>query len=1045
MADNNDNNIIISRMQQRRGLKQDLPQPLRPGELGFAVDSRQVFIGGDPLVPNAPDYNGVSYFENTSNARGHAISIANNNLIAFTVPFVKFGRGEFNGVTKTKQWTPTDARSIVDPVAKPRCYYSSKDFTVFDPKDTFVLVAYSAASVTDSAEIYLKPLSGESSRYDIYEKDILVINSSLPDNPVITNVVKNLGTGEYTITLDRTVTIDIDQSLSVIPSTIVNFDNGNTFKSSDVYVHKNGIKLMPEANSSMLSIPSPEFDYVLDGSDTRSDGTHILTLRTIPQPDDEVTVCYYGEESIIQALEGVYRSSAGKSFISPVSDIESFYTRFSIPEYRKLNHDNIYISKNSGLGFIGLEHKHIVIVAEGEPIPNVNSLSLGRFQIHRADERFDILSAELFSEPNGMASNVVITVNERDVDLNIFTPLLDEGEYRYNKAFLTATDGEISSLYICDKLLDVLEVTDTELRLDIPVYDFTYKANISARLNVVAGNGYTDDPSSIKTEIVLSGDPGIFEGVSTDDWIRVFSSGVELNDIVFKVQDGPGPFFDTVIVNVDDSPNVAISFTNEIIDSVQFVNHGPSLDNISNVIQVYAQEHGFVKTDSLTGIKATVDDVSSVHITEDSQGRYGIDDAYDIIITSPDTFFIDFAAAGLPTGRDMLMSGKFRPEVNFTTGTAIKLSPVLTVDLSTKTSLKQVVTVLSKTLVPTKENGIPEVILPLVDYVPTTNNLNNAIYVTQDPAYSSVSAGGIDFFLHEDRESRTLGALGLNGAFGPFVPRKYNRDSTVKAKLEEWLDDLAGTRETNLITNVFLGGAPYANKLYDSASQNLISPNSNIAGTYNLIIDDNYGEVIFCTREEASAVNRIINTAYSQSIYDRSRDFLDGTQGLLNLKNNLELQTRESAVLGEPILTYPNTNVVFIPISFPSDTELFVLGGDVFNAFFIDYTISDDGSNDNKYSRVGQMKIVARPDFVQNNQVVLTDDFNSRWELPQSTSPLVEPQFYAEIDTNGDLIFKLRSQFRDYDNPILNDKVIHTLGTSLVMKYVVRRWNSTIY
>ena len=31
---NNENNIIIARQQQRRGFKQDIPQPLRPGEIG---------------------------------------------------------------------------------------------------------------------------------------------------------------------------------------------------------------------------------------------------------------------------------------------------------------------------------------------------------------------------------------------------------------------------------------------------------------------------------------------------------------------------------------------------------------------------------------------------------------------------------------------------------------------------------------------------------------------------------------------------------------------------------------------------------------------------------------------------------------------------------------------------------------------------------------------------------------------------------------------------------------------------------------------------
>ena len=43
--------IISARIQNRRGLRQNLPQPLLPGELGLATDTGQLFIGADPLDP----------------------------------------------------------------------------------------------------------------------------------------------------------------------------------------------------------------------------------------------------------------------------------------------------------------------------------------------------------------------------------------------------------------------------------------------------------------------------------------------------------------------------------------------------------------------------------------------------------------------------------------------------------------------------------------------------------------------------------------------------------------------------------------------------------------------------------------------------------------------------------------------------------------------------------------------------------------------------------------------------------------------------------
>ena len=92
MAEDN-NKVIISRIQNRRGLKQDLPQPLRPGELGFATDTRQVFIGADPNDAISGGYNKQSIFETTVGAKDFTSSIANNNIVAFTVPFKKYGKG----------------------------------------------------------------------------------------------------------------------------------------------------------------------------------------------------------------------------------------------------------------------------------------------------------------------------------------------------------------------------------------------------------------------------------------------------------------------------------------------------------------------------------------------------------------------------------------------------------------------------------------------------------------------------------------------------------------------------------------------------------------------------------------------------------------------------------------------------------------------------------------------------------------------------------------------------------------------------------------
>ena len=110
MADpyNDENQTIIGRMQQRRGLKQDLPQPLRPGEFGFTVDSQQLYIGADP--EQAPAYNKTSVYENTTGAVETANAIMSNQIVYFTFPFKKYAKGEPSGATNSFNWLPDSIR-----------------------------------------------------------------------------------------------------------------------------------------------------------------------------------------------------------------------------------------------------------------------------------------------------------------------------------------------------------------------------------------------------------------------------------------------------------------------------------------------------------------------------------------------------------------------------------------------------------------------------------------------------------------------------------------------------------------------------------------------------------------------------------------------------------------------------------------------------------------------------------------------------------------------------------------------------------------------
>lgn len=111
MASNN--SVVVSRIQNRRGLKQDLPQPLRSGEIGLATDSRQVFIGGDEINSS---FNKILILENTDNARQIVDSIANNQIISFTVPHRRYNTSldGLDGVTKSFTYNPNSNVSLTN-------------------------------------------------------------------------------------------------------------------------------------------------------------------------------------------------------------------------------------------------------------------------------------------------------------------------------------------------------------------------------------------------------------------------------------------------------------------------------------------------------------------------------------------------------------------------------------------------------------------------------------------------------------------------------------------------------------------------------------------------------------------------------------------------------------------------------------------------------------------------------------------------------------------------------------------------------------------
>ena len=269
MAD--ENKIIISRMQQRRGNRVDLPQPLRPGEIGLASDSKEVFIGLDPAIGvTKQNANGVN-INNIVGGFSYAEGYLNNNIIRLILP--------------SKRLTGLNSNS-----------------SVYTPE--------SSSNQTHNKTVFRTGL------------------------------------------------------------TISNVFDGDAFQSSDVTVTKNGSLLTTDSTRSTANLLTNE--YLLSADSTSNTANHTVTFGTPATGSDDFTVTYYDNADVIAAL--VDSGNIGST------NVQGFYHQFfvgtNIPDRRKLNNAYILADHVTGTAFIGLEDKHLEVVAYSGAVTSPTSLTL---------------------------------------------------------------------------------------------------------------------------------------------------------------------------------------------------------------------------------------------------------------------------------------------------------------------------------------------------------------------------------------------------------------------------------------------------------------------------------------------------------------------------------------------------------------------------------------------------------------------------------------------------------------------------------------------
>lgn len=896
-------NVIISRIQNRRGLKQDLPQPLRPGELGFAVDSKQLFIGADPDDVISGNYNKISVFESTTNSKSITQSIANNNIIAFTVPHIRFPSGMFDGVTRTASWQLSSNT------------YNSSGLTVFSANSRVIATANSIANVS-STTIEL----------DTYDESISVgdrvISNDIPGIVRVSAV--STANSNTVVTLTSNQTITTSNTISFVPDNIVNIVSNSTFVATDLTVLKNGRLLLGDASNAS---PSATHDYSFSAN-TLASNSHVITFRTIPSASDEIALSYYSNAAVIKALSNASTTVDGIVYPGTIfagTSKQSFYEEYNIPTYRQIGTDFVTVSSATGTGLIGLEQKHIAVTADSTTsITSPGSVTLGNLLVSRSSEKIAAV---------GTVSGAISFAVGAEHPYGVAGP--------YNYVYINDSDGG----YLDDKVFQITGNTTTSISFPIPSNAAQIHREVTA--NVTGSFG-------ANAELTLYGN---VTGVTVNDNIFLVDSdgNSEVNGETFYVETVNSGSI--VVYPLD--PNVSV--TANITTGLTYLNYGANVS--ANTLQIFSSSHGFESGDNVT-------------ITSSTGGV--LDGTETTSTVTENTFFI--TVSSLPTGNVSMNIGPDLPASLANT----YVTPIRSIDLSGETTVSGAISVV---------NGVDD--FPQLNFIPDTLD---TVYFTHKAAYSSV---GLEFGLHEDPDVSTLDVLKL-------APGLYTKDNTVKAKLEKWLNSCLESEDINIFTTAKVG---------ESYTTNSALVRS--LGNYTLNIDNTFDEITFNHRDEARDFNNLVNNIYFQRT---NRDI----RGLVNLKTNIELQTRTAAVIGDRTVSYTDMNTA--SIAFDASNSI-VLGMQqsisVYDSFIIDYTITEASTESTKFQRMGQIHLSGRSDFAGGNGAVIFQDFSSEM---------------ADTGLSGNIVLEAHMS----GNTTINIHATNNLtpNTDLEVKYIVRRWSS---
>ena len=811
----------ITRMQQRRGLKQDLPKPLRPGEIGFATDSRQIYIGADTVDAVSDIYNKTGIFEKTSSAQSTTTSIANVQMIKFTVPHKVYDKGDFDGVTDSVAWTPdTDAAS-----SSQSTEYSRLG-KVFRPQDT---------------------------------------------------EFKNIFTN-------------------------------TTFAATDLKVVQEGKVLEPSPVGTISS--GDDYFFTQSGDLSLGNHAHQLTLRTPPSGADALSISYYGNTQVISSIEDNKIGATNE---------DGFYNAKNISSYRQLNNKNIRVTPGTGIGYIGLQFKHIQVATDVKHIPSDASISAaGDVGILYLTQ-----TGSSYADQNVVADT---TQNPTQVYLsNLSTPDQYSIGGIYNHVYVTGGSDWLDNQILRVNTYDSNAGT---MIADLPSNSARIAQSISAISNVSNNVQITVGT----TEDIEVGDDIYFWENSTN------VSGLHQTSATINNVSGN---------NID--LNLAFSsVANSQLSNVSAITYK---DGASSNVVVVSANHGVpnANTVSLTGGGGALNGTQS--FTAEVTGN-------------ANTFIVNFGTSMTSNIVDL----SFTPVVSNAT---LSTTPVFSGDLQSAESIEAAKATINNAGGWPRLNNVP--------------GESAKLYITHA---ESVQKTPFDFQLHNDQKD-TVTKLGL-------VSDTYSKsDSTVKAKLEEWMRSVQNDPNLNLFKEI------YANSEFQQTPTFV---------TWELGIDSALGEMNFESRDEAKDFSQILNNLYFESVNPDIR-------GLLNIKTNIEFLTAEALAAGTATTSFTSPEQLTLLNGNNVISELGLALTEDFQTLMVEYSIVG-GTAANRYRRVGRL-MYSGDDLT--DEIAINDNFTD-----------VSTGF-----SSGDVAFT--GTVSGSQASISCDNSLSP-STQLTMRYIVRRW-----